>query len=275
MDSIDDNAHVHRVLRTDVPAPGEVMPPVLDLTAATGPLWAAATDDYDDAVVAAVLAAPGTSALWRSWRFAADATDGPGTRVYLLEAEEPEVAAAAVRSALAEAGPDTTLLIEFATGDLVPPAAHAALGASALLWAFDADEPVQVARVFDGVDPYAGPYFDQGHPRLEGPERDAALGFLESGQTLLLTPQTQDDVVDPQRGPVVPTNFRTDGAWVWTDAVAYYLREHGIAPDEGLLRHARDAGFVAAEAGAVGLHRALSCLFLPRNVEPAEEVGAG
>jgi hypothetical protein len=35
----------------------------------------------------------------------------------------------------------------------------------------------------------------------------------------------------------VPTSFRTDGEWIWTDTVAYYLQQHGMAPDEELVAH--------------------------------------
>ena len=38
-------------------------------------------------------------------------------------------------------------------------------------------------------------------------------------------------------GQVVPASFRTDGEWIWTDTVAYYLDQHGLAPDEELARH--------------------------------------
>lgn len=160
MDSTSDDASVHRALRVDVPDLGDVMPPVLDLTVADRRLWTAATNDYDEAALAAVRATVGTRALWRSWRFAA-ATGSSATRVYVLEADDPEIATAAVRAALTETGPDATLVIGVATDDPAPPAAGAALASSALLWALDATEPVRVAQVFDGVDRDAGPYFHE------------------------------------------------------------------------------------------------------------------
>jgi hypothetical protein len=50
------------------------------------------------------------------------------------------------------------------------------------------------------------------------------------------------DRIDPARGQVVPLSFRTDGHWVWSDALGYYVAEHGIAPELEFLRHiaARD-----------------------------------
>ena len=43
----------------------------------------------------------------------------------------------------------------------------------------------------------------------------------------------------------VPMNFRTDGAWAWPGAVAYYLREHGVPPDPDLVAHIRARRFTA------------------------------
>jgi hypothetical protein len=272
--SNDGDAYLYRALLTDVPVLGEVMPPILDLTVAAGQVWNAATDDYDEAALAAVLAAPATSALWRSWRLdAEDATGASATRVYAIKADDPPAAIAAIRAHLAGTGRDDAILIGFAAGEPASPAGRAALVSSALLWALDSDEPIRTARVFDGDDPDTGLFFDPEHPRLANRERDAVLRFLDSGRTLAVTPQLLPDIVDPARGPVVPMTYRTDGAWVWTDTVTYYLREHGLAPDELLLEHARDAGYVAAEVGAVGRHRALACLFLPGDVEMAD-IGA-
>jgi hypothetical protein len=259
------------------------MPPVLDLTVAAGHVWNAAIDDYDEAVLAAVLGAPATSALWRSWRLDAhDATGSSATRVYAIKADDPPAAIAAIHTHLAGTGRDHAILIGFAATEPASPAGRAALGSSALLWALDADEPMRTARVFDGDDPGTGLFFEPQHPRLDDQERDAVLRFLGDGRPVVMTPQLLPDIVDPERGQVVPMNYRTDGTWVWTDTVTYYLREHGLAPDELLLEHARNAGYVAAEPGAVGRHRALASLFLPGDVEflpgdveMAEEIGAG
>lgn len=266
----DADAYLYRALLADVPALGEVMPPAVDLTDAAAYLWNAATDDHDEAAVTAVLNAPATSALWRSWRLdTRDATGTSAIRVYVIKADDPQAAVAAIHTHLAGTGHDDVILVGFTAGEPASPAGRAALGSSALLWALDADGPIRSARVFD-----TGMFFDPEHPRLVGRERDDVLRFLDGGHTLARTPQLLLDTVDPERGQVVPMNYRTDGAWVWTDTVTYHLREHGIAPDAALLDHARNAGYVAAEAGAVGRHRALASLFLPGDAEAAEQAGA-
>ncbi|MFD7908376.1 hypothetical protein ACFV4G_39810 [Kitasatospora sp. NPDC059747] len=101
----------------------------------------------------------------------------------------------------------------------------------------------RLAAVFDAVDPVTGPGFAPGRPRLaEGPERRAVVRYLRDGAAVLLTPTLMDDVVDPERRGVVPLGFRTDGQWIWTDTVTYYLETHGVAPEPGLLAHVRAQG---------------------------------
>jgi hypothetical protein len=110
-----------------------------------------------------------------------------------------------------------------------------------------APQDFTLARVFDLVDPETGPGFTPEHPRVDDPrEREALLAYLDSGTPILVTPTLMNDVVDPARAAVVPTNFLTDGVWIWTDTVAYYLRQHGLAPEDGLLGHIRTQAPTAA-----------------------------
>lgn len=132
-----------------------------------------------------------------------------------------------------------------------------------LVWSSDLvvghDDPV-VARVFDFVDDDGQPGFDEDHLRLDQDERDALAEYLAAGEPLLMTTGLIDDVIDVERREVVPLSFRTDGHWIWVDAIEYYLTEHGIAPEPGLLEHLRSrAGTVPAPSG-VQLYRALAVM---------------
>jgi hypothetical protein len=75
------------------------------------------------------------------------------------------------------------------------------------------------------------------------------------------------DVMDNRRHAVVPMNFRTDGHWVWADAVAYYLRTYGLAPDADLLEHIRARQYEVAVVDAVASHRALAALHVQTSSE--------
>ncbi|MEV6907494.1 hypothetical protein [Amycolatopsis sp. NPDC051071] len=123
-------------------------------------------------------------------------------------------------------------------------------------------EEFTLARVFDVVDPETGPGFAPGHPRIEDPEELRALvGYLAGGTPILVTPSLMDDVLDPDRTAAVPTNFVTDGVWIWTDTVTYYLETHGLAPEPALLGHIR--GRVAGPVAADVVRRAVAFVLEP------------
>jgi hypothetical protein len=53
-------------------------------------------------------------------------------------------------------------------------------------------------------------------------------------------------MVDPlaPSGDLVPLSFRTDGRWIWQDALAHYLRTRGVAPELEFLCHIEEQGYV-------------------------------
>jgi hypothetical protein len=95
-----------------------------------------------------------------------------------------------------------------------------------------------VARVFDFADPVTGPGFAPGHAVIgDLAERERLAVYLRGGYPVLMTTMRMNDVVDPAAGAAVPGSFRTDGEWIWTDTVEYYLSRHGLAPDAQLTAH--------------------------------------
>jgi hypothetical protein len=119
---------------------------------------------------------------------------------------------------------------------------------------------IRIAKVFDGVTDGV-PYYLPEHPRLSPAERTEPLAYLAAGTALLVTTATEPDFVDPSRGEVVPMNFRTDGEWVWNDALAYYLTEYGLAPETEFLAAMREADWVCPAVDDVVVERALEELF--------------
>jgi hypothetical protein len=96
----------------------------------------------------------------------------------------------------------------------------------------------ELARVFDFADPVTGPGFEPGHRVItDQAERDRLLGYLRGGAMVMTSTARMADVLDPEQGEVVPMTFRTDGTWIWTDTVVYYLDRHGLAPDPLLAVH--------------------------------------
>ncbi|WP_409495851.1 hypothetical protein [Amycolatopsis sp. cmx-11-12] len=137
-------------------------------------------------------------------------------------------------------------------------------------------EEFTLARVFDVVDPETGPAFASDHPRVEDQEElQALVAYLAGGTPILVTPSLLDDVVDPDRTAVVPTNFVTDGEWIWTDTVTYYLERHGLAPEPRLLGHIRERGQVAGPVAADVVQRAVGFVLEPPSADRRPVWSAG
>lgn len=257
---------------------GEQVPQTLDLLAPhpdeLGP------DEIDNAAVAAATAQPGVRALWRTWRYPAGGSPWPKPRrLYLAlldqaaatDAGESGVAGlpavtARLQAALIAAG-ETDPQVE-ATGDddPMPEYQRRARACSALLWSRAEAPPVRLARVFDRVDPQSGPAFDDDHPRLTDPDQvRRVLDYLNDGEIILHTTAMMDDVVDPEYASCVPVSFRTDGEWVWTETVGYYLQRYGLAPDPELTAHMAAHDHQPPAVDEVGVHRALARLQVPEG----------
>ncbi|MGW6913467.1 hypothetical protein ACWGB8_06550 [Kitasatospora sp. NPDC054939] len=129
----------------------------------------------------------------------------------------------------------------------------------------------RLAAVFDTVDPVRGPGFAPDRPAVADPAELAVLtAYLRGGEPVLMTPALMDDVLDASRTGVVPLNYRTDGEWIWTDTVTYYLEEYAVAPEAGLLAHVRAGGVAGPGPDADTVARAAAFVLDPP--EPAEAV---
>jgi hypothetical protein len=222
-------------------------------------------DDLDQVMTGAAQARSDRIAgLWRAWRFPPDGfEDSPAGdrafRVYLVQVPDGGGAAAIAGELQAAAGGSGEVGVEVIALDAVlRPYQAEALDSSVLLWAAGDEEdageddgpPFKIARVFDFAKPDTGPGFLPGHRVVTDPaERDRMLAYLASGTPVLYTTARTQDIVDPGAGQVVPTSFRTDGTWIWTDTVSYYLERHGLAPDEELAAHI-DARWQAGDTSA-------------------------
>jgi len=243
---------------------GAAVPPLLDL------VGRGLGDAVDDAARTAVEQLPGSVALWRVWRTAPAwaATAMPPTRLYVVEVDASlPLATATVMRALIAAGLPDPLVETYRPGDKLPTSTRRARAAGALLWTRAEAPPMRIARVFDVVDD-DGARFDPNHERLDGADRVRVLAYLEAGAPILATTGTMTDVVEPQRGSVVPMTYRTDGRWLWTESVTYYLREHGLAPEPDLLAAIRAAGPRLPAPDPADEHRALAALFQSQAAVP-------
>lgn len=102
---------------------------------------------------------------------------------------------------------------------------------------------VRTPRIYDGLDASGRPLIRR--QPLAPAEAERVLAYLDAGPVILASRSNGPDAFAPERTDAVPMNFRTDGAWAWPGAVAYYLREHGVPPDPDLLAHIRARRFAA------------------------------
>ncbi|WP_242885438.1 TNT domain-containing protein [Actinomadura litoris] len=110
------------------------------------------------------------------------------------------------------------------------------------------DGGLRRARVFD----HAGP--DGSRPAVSRPpvppeEAERVADYLRRAPVVMAARSHAPDRLDPARGAAVPLTFHTDGTWVWSGAVGYYLREHGVPPEADLVAHMRARGFEVPGVG--------------------------
>lgn len=100
--------------------------------------------------------------------------------------------------------------------------------------------PMRRAKIFDGLS-------EDGHPTvnrapLEADEIQRIAVYLESGPRVPLERLYLKDVYQPHR-VTVPRTVQTDGTWVWTGEVRYYLEEYGLPPEGDFVAHVRANGY--------------------------------
>ncbi len=130
-----------------------------------------------------------------------------------------------------------------------------------------ADAGLRMARVFDGESPSGSPWFSPNRRRIADPvRRDRLATYLERGRLVLRVAGRAPDPLAPAGGRVVPLHYRTDGVWVWQEALAYYVRKRGVAPELPLLCHIEETGL--RPPGPVSDHAADRAAVRARNPLP-------
>jgi hypothetical protein len=95
-----------------------------------------------------------------------------------------------------------------------------------------------LAPLFDGVADGERPYVYR--PAIAAKERPSILDYLQNAPVVLSSRGLSPDLLHPERESKVPMAYHTDGKWVWSASVAYYLTEHGVPPAPDLVEHIRN-----------------------------------
>lgn len=91
-------------------------------------------------------------------------------------------------------------------------------------------------------------------------ERVRIEQFMNGGGIVMATGRKAVDVLDPDRGRVVPMIFRTDGEWVWAKSMSYYLMEHDVPLDTEFLNHIRSCQYISAMPDEMQIQQAIRLL---------------
>ena len=119
----------------------------------------------------------------------------------------------------------------------------------------------RLARVFDGRTPQNRPVLGPDRPPLiDAAERRQVVAFLDGGVVLLGGGPLVADALDSEHAPVVPVGYATDGTWIWSASLRYYVAEHAISPEPELLAHIRRCRYRAEVPSPGQVARAYSDL---------------
>jgi hypothetical protein len=109
-----------------------------------------------------------------------------------------------------------------------------------------APQPLHRAKVFDGRKEDGSPLvLRQG--LTSDDEITRIVGYLKAAPTILFGRALDKDAWSPADPPSVPRSFSTDGTWIWSGAVTYYLQKYGMPPEPELLAHIRALNYTLPE----------------------------
>lgn len=126
----------------------------------------------------------------------------------------------------------------------------------------------RLAKVFDGVDADGVPIAER--EPVSGVDGPKLVEYLQRAPVVFSSRGMDTDKLSADQAPVVPMTFHTDGVWVWSAAVWFYLLRHNIPPEPALLEHIRERGFALAQVDEPTRRAAAATLVPPpRPVPPA------
>jgi hypothetical protein len=127
---------------------------------------------------------------------------------------------------------------------------------------FDGTAGFQFATVADGQAPDGQPILSTERGTVTDPiRRERILQYLCGGATVVRDASVSGpDQLDPARPPAVPRGYRTDGRWIWPDALGYYLDRYGVAPAPEFATVIRERGFYCPTVSAARVGEARDAL---------------
>lgn len=119
---------------------------------------------------------------------------------------------------------------------------------------------LRIARLFDESDSTGAPNYSSRQLIDSNDERARIRQFLTGGTLILRTSGRAPDVLSSENRKVVPISYATDGTWIWSRAAAYYVSNHGIAPEKDFLEHIIRCGYTATTPDEDAINSAIARL---------------
>lgn len=119
---------------------------------------------------------------------------------------------------------------------------------------------MRIARLWSVVDADGNPDVEQGMTHIDESERSAFSAYLDSAELVIASPMTVKDQINPASGSGIPVMWFTDGEWIWSAQLSYYLDKYGLIFETDLLDHIRSAGFRPAPVAEELLAEAFQAL---------------
>ncbi len=129
--------------------------------------------------------------------------------------------------------------------------------------------PPRLAQLYDGLSPDGTGRFTPDRLRIPEPlRRERLASFLRGGRLILRAPGDVPDPLDPTSR--IRLDYRTDGWWVWPEALAHYVTIRGVGPELDLLCHIEERGYRVADVSDQAAQAALAVIRPPaaRTVAP-------
>ena len=219
-------------------------------------------DGSDDDVIDALASSEDAVGMWACWARPGFGSPWPArVRCYVAEAGSEEGALRLDRQLFKFVQvhhPRPRITVVGPAGPLNA-ATAAVIEQAPLVWTRASSSSVRIAPLFCGVDDAGLPTGDGAAP-MDRADREQILAYLTTAEVVMRASDPADDLLDPTRRSCIPLHLRSDGDWVWSEASAYYLREHGLRPVKDLVRHVLAAEGPPPQLNGVTYHRVIDAL---------------
>lgn len=95
---------------------------------------------------------------------------------------------------------------------------------------------------------------------LEDTERARIAEYLSTAPVVAICSGFDPDPFEPDASARVPLHLHTDGEWVWSASLGYFVERYGVAPEDALVYHIRARDYQRPDVDTEALDRISAAL---------------